>query len=161
QREVALLWIARVVCALASVGTVAVVGVLGARGYSKRVGLAAAALMAVVPLEVLQAHYTSTDPLLTLCVTATLLAAVHLAERDSAPAAILAGALAGLGFSTKYTGLALIVAPGWAVLEIGWRRRSPWRLTQLGLAVAVGFALAFSIGCPQCVLRSDLMLGAM
>jgi hypothetical protein len=53
------------------------------------------------------------------------------------------------------------VLPAWAVLEAAWRARSLRRCLALAAAVALGFAVAFFVACPQCVLRADLMLAAI
>ena len=56
------LLVGRVVAASFSVMVVCLVGLFATRLHSVRAGLFAAALMAVAPLSVMQAHYISTDP---------------------------------------------------------------------------------------------------
>jgi 4-amino-4-deoxy-L-arabinose transferase-like glycosyltransferase len=155
------LLLARLITATAGTLNVLAVGALGWRCYSPQAGLLAAALMAVVPLEVMQAHYASADPLLGLCITLALLLACELARRGSAGMALLAGAASGLAFSAKYTGLVALGAASWAILEIAVRDRSPRPLVRLVPALLAGFVVAVTIACPPCVLQSDLMLRAM
>lgn len=153
--------IARWISAAASVATVALGGLLARRMYSPGVGLATAALLAVLPFEAMQVHYAAVDTLLTTCVALTLLASWALVQRGTARAALLAGGAAGLAFSTKYTGIAAGAAVGWAIIEHGWRERSLARLLGLALAALAGFAVAVLVACPPCVLRADRMLEAM
>jgi hypothetical protein len=149
--------VARVVSALASVLAVGVVGALGVRMYGRRAGLLAMAFMAVVPAEVVQAHYASVDVVLMLACAATLLAAHALATRGGVGAALLAGAASGLAFTSKYPGGVMVVPVAWAVLEHALRERAWSRVVSLGLAAAAAFAGAVVLTCPPCVLHSDLM----
>jgi 4-amino-4-deoxy-L-arabinose transferase-like glycosyltransferase len=153
--------IARGVSALAGSLNVVAVGVLGARFYSRETGLLAAAFMAVLPLDAIQSHYASVDPLLELWITLALLASCELIRRGTAPMALLAGAAGGFAFATKYTGLIAAGAAAWATLEVARRERSLPCVLRLGGAALLGFGLAVALSCPPCVLQSGLMLGAM
>src|SRR5690606_14368706 len=96
------LYMARLVAATASTLNVLAVFVLGWRAFSPQVGLLAAAFMAVVPMEAMQTHYASPDPLLELCVTLALIAVCELARaqgRVRIALALAAGAASGLAFS--------------------------------------------------------------
>ena len=59
-------WIARIVSAVAGAVTSLALGALAWRAYGARVGIAAAALWAAFPLEVVQVHYASVDVVLAL-----------------------------------------------------------------------------------------------
>jgi hypothetical protein len=152
---------ARVVTALVGVANVALVGLLGWRCYSMRVGLVAAALWAVLPLDAVQVHYASVDGLLTAWFTLTLLVAHALALRGGLMRALIGGVCVGLAFSTKYTGLGAL---GAFVVPLVVRLRSGDGLVAtvgLGAAVVVGVAVGITAGCPPCVLRPDDLLGAL
>jgi len=157
----AALYVARLVAAAASLANVALVGVLAWRLASPRAGLVAAALMAVVPVESMQAHYVSVDPLLGACTTLALLLACTLATRGTVAIALAAGAAAGLAFSAKYTGLVTFGACGWAILEVCTRERSIVPLLRLLPATVAGFLVFVALACPPCVLQSELMFHAM
>jgi 4-amino-4-deoxy-L-arabinose transferase-like glycosyltransferase len=149
--------VARIVSAAAGVATVAVVGLLARRAYGDRAGIAAAALCAVFPLEIVQVHVASVDVVLFLASAATLLASLGLAGRGRALRASLAGLTAGFAFAAKYTGAVMLAPVAWAILEAAWRDRSIRSAAQLGGAALAGFALAVLLACPYCVF-SQLML---
>jgi 4-amino-4-deoxy-L-arabinose transferase-like glycosyltransferase len=158
----------RAVSATMGVATIALVGITGARMYSPRVGMAAAALTSVVPFHAMHSHIAATDVVLTACTALTLLCAFSLArDNGNGGHALLAGVAAGLTFASKYTGLAMLVPVAWAILE---RLRQAWNRDRksvvalgamLGLASLLGFAAAFTVGCPGCVLHPHEMLSAM
>jgi 4-amino-4-deoxy-L-arabinose transferase-like glycosyltransferase len=154
-------YIGRVISAVAGVITVALVGVLATRLYSRRAGFYAAALMAVIPLEVMQTHYASVDVLQAMFGALTLLLSWRLAERGGALAALLAGVPAGLAFGTKYTGVVTVVAPLWTALELAWPQRAFGRLLGLSTAVLAGFVVGALVACPLCFSRHDQVLIAM
>ncbi len=154
-------WIARIVSAAAGVATSIVVGALAWRAYGPRVGIAAAAFWAVFPLEVVQVHYASVDVVLALACSLTLLASFELARRGRVLDAALAGTAAGLSLAAKYTGAVMLAPVVWALAEATWRDRSTRRLLQRGAAALAGFATAVLLGCPACVLRSDLLIGSL
>jgi len=155
------LGILRGVSALAGIATVGLVGLAGVRLYGKPVGLGAAALIAVAPLHAMQAHVASTDVLLTAWVPVALLTAWRLGTGGAASSAVAAGAVAGLAFATKYTGLALLAPAGWAVAESAWQARSPARLVGLGGAALAGFAVTAALACPPCALHAGDVLTTM
>ncbi len=151
------LYVARAIAATAGVVDVGVVGLLGWRCFSAPVGLAAAALFAVLPLEAAQVHYASVDSLVTSCFTLALLVSHALALRGGIVRAGLAGVCVGLAFATKYTGLGALgglLVP----LLVQARGGSRWATAvALGVAVVIGLGAGIAVGCPPCVLRpSDL-----
>jgi hypothetical protein len=155
------IFVVRVVSAMLSVANVGLVGVLGWRCFSAPVGLLAAALMAVLPLDAVEVHYASVDGLLTACFTLTLLAGHALAVRGGVVRALLAGACVGLAFATKYTGLGALgalIVPLLARLRSG----SGWvAAVALAVAVVVGLGVGVLVGCPPCVLRPPDLLAAL
>src|SRR2546422_5411139 len=95
---------ARIVSAAAGVLTVGVVGVLANRMYSRRVGLAATALMAVAPLHALHVHIAATDVTLTAFAALTLLAPHAPAGGPRPPLPAPPRLAARLGPPTQYNG---------------------------------------------------------
>ena len=91
----------RALSALADVGTVALVFLLGSRMYDRRTGLLASALVAVSVLHVQLSHFLTVDTLLTLLVTACLYFLYRVASRGRAVDSAAAGALLGLALATK------------------------------------------------------------
>jgi hypothetical protein len=114
--------------------------------------------MAVVPLEVLQSHYASVDSLLVACGTLAVLLALGLAAQGGPASAALAGGAAGLAFGAKYTGLAALVPVAVAIVAQTRATGTPRRALGLGLAAAGGFAAAFCLACPPCLLRADVLV---
>jgi hypothetical protein len=153
--------IARILSATAGVVTTALVGLLAARMYGLRVGIAAAALWAVLPLEVVQVHYASVDVVLALGCALTLAASFELARRGRTLDAALAGAAVGIASTAKYTGAVMGATVAWAVVEAMRRDRSARRLLARAAAALGGLAIAVLLGCPPCVLRPELSIGAL
>jgi hypothetical protein len=101
--------IARVSSAVLGVLGVVASGMLGAVVGGRRVGLIAAGLTAISYLLVRDAHFGVNDALVTLLVTLGLISCVRIAQGGSRRAYLAAGVLAGLAFSAKYYGVALLV----------------------------------------------------
>jgi hypothetical protein len=149
--------LARSVSAVTGVVTVLLMGIGGHVMYGPTVGLVALLLMAVAPLHAVYGHLGTTDTTLVAFITATLLAAYGAARSTRRAPLLLAGAMAGFAFASKYTGLACIVPVGWAILERR-RREDSYRPLLAALALAAGaFAAAFALACPPCVLHPERM----
>lgn len=153
--------VARGVSAAAGVVSVLLIGALARRLESRRAGLLAAAFLAVVPIEATQPHYVSVDVLQNCSVILALIAGCVLIEREGHAWALLGGMAAGFAFGTKYSGVAALAAPGWAALEVGFRRRSLLRTITLGTAALAGFAAGVLGSCPPCVLNYQATLEAL
>ncbi len=141
------LLVGRALAALFDLGTVALTLALGRRVYGERVGLLAAAFVALMVLHVQQAHFYTADVPLAFFVLGTLLFAVRLAEGGRPHQALLAGAWAGLAVGTKFSavllvlplGVALMVNPAPALPGRCWAR---WRRgLECGGAALVAFVL--------------------
>jgi hypothetical protein len=156
------IFVARLVNATAGLASVVLVGLLAWRCFSAAIGLAAAAFMAVLPLEAMQAHYASVDSLLTGLFALTLLAGHALATRGTVASALVSGACVGLAFATKYNGLGALGALVVPLVVGGWRGGG-WttRVVALGAAVVAGIGFGVLVGCPPCVLRSSAMFEEM
>lgn len=152
------LYVCRVVAAAAGVVNVGLVGLLGGRCFSAPVGLAAAALFAVLPLEAAQVHYASVDSLTITFIALALLASHALALHGGLGRAAVAGVCVGLAFATKYTGLGALgglLVPLFAQARGGRR----WAVgLGLGVMVGVGLGAGIAAGCPPCVLRPSRLL---
>ncbi len=102
--------------------TIPAVYCLGARAFGRRVGLLAAAFLAVSPLHTFHSHYPYRDVPMVLALTLTLTACLMLAARPSA--AVYAGAAAGAGLTIALKPAGLVVAaPLATALLLAWRRR--------------------------------------
>ncbi len=94
--------------------SVAVIYRVGCQLRSRRVGLLAAAILAVTPAEVILCHYQKAEPLLVLTVLLALAALIRWWQHDSMGRALLAGAAIGLACAVKYNAAPLVV-PAFAV----------------------------------------------
>ncbi len=139
--------------ATAGVGAVAATAWLGHRAAGARVGLLAAAMLAVNTYAVRDSHFAVTDTAASLAAALALVAILGLLEGRSWRAVVLAGIAVGLAAATKYPagalGIALLVA-----LPMGGRGDLGGRLRWLGLAglVATLCALAAFLFCNPWIL---------
>ena len=100
----------RAISALADVGTVAIVFLLGSRMYDRRTGLLASALVALAVIHVQLSHFLTVDTLLTLLVAAALYFMYRVASRGRTADSMIAGALLGLALATKVSVAPLLAA---------------------------------------------------
>lgn len=135
----------RVVTALLGSATVWLTFRIGREVGSERIGLLAAAQVAVLPLHVRESHFILTDVPLTALTTLT----VYLATRVEHVKYWIAGATAGLAAASKYNGGVVLVA---ALVGIVRRRQSlSDRLRMLAVTTAAA-AVAFLLATPYAVL---------
>jgi len=153
--------VSRCVGALLAVATVAIVGLAAKRMYSAGAGLAAAGLMAVVPLHAMDTHVANPDVVLTACSALTLLLVLPLASSGSAWAAAAAAFAAGLAFTAKYTGLAMIVPVGWAILEHAARTRRLKKALLAGVVAIAAYLATLSVFCLPCFTRWNELLDVL
>lgn len=113
----------RVVSALAGSASILLLYFLAARLAGRRVGVISAALLAVFPLHVTSSRYLKEDSLLVFFILATALAVVKAAQDNRKAFLYLAGILAGLTASTKYSGVLAI----FIVLAAPWLRSRTWK----------------------------------
>jgi len=99
----------RVLSALADTATVALVFLIGARWYGRRVGLLAAALLALAVMHIQQAHFFVPDPLMTMFAVAAVYFLIRVAHRGRLRDSVFAGLAIGLGIATKVTVAPLLV----------------------------------------------------
>ena len=122
--------VGRALSALFDTGSILVVGLLGRRLAGPRIGLLAAALVAVLPFEVQVAHFYAVDTVLVFFVLLTLLGCVRLAQgpRHAAGSPPHAGEGSGEQYPEELV----------AGIEIAF----PWRAWGYGLFVGAAFGLA-------------------
>jgi len=133
---------ARVVTVVAAVATIIVVFLFARRILGDFGGIVSALLLAAAPLHVLNSHYGTVDVTQALFVALALLFSVRLGKSGRWQDCAWAGAMAGLAASTKYSGIAVVVAP-LVVLLLTARGRARKLLIVLGCA-----ALAFALTSP-------------
>jgi 4-amino-4-deoxy-L-arabinose transferase-like glycosyltransferase len=144
--------------AVALIGTL-VVGLAywaGARFYERRVGLVAAALMAVAFLPVFYSKHALNDVVTLAPLSAALVGALLAYERGRWFDWALAGGAVGAATATKYTaGAMLLTAAVAAGLRIH-RQRAELRRVLAGLAIAgVAFVVLFLLLDPFALIQLD------
>src|SRR5438132_4365819 len=126
--------------ALAGVATVIVLFQAVRRSFGPIAGLIAAVVMALTPVAVLMFRFNNPDPLLTFLLVFAAWAVVRGLEDGRFRWAILASALVGLAFLTKYL-QAYLVLPAfalvWVVAVHGSLRRRVAGLAIAGLTTPV------------------------
>ncbi len=143
--------VGRALSALADVGSVALVYLLGRRLRGRGVGLLAAAFLALAPLHIQVSHYYAVDTLLTCLALLALYLALDLRDHPSAARGRMVGLAWGAAIATKLTALPL-AAPIGVAWYLGLRRRAPqdgragvrWALREAagGLALTATMAAA-------------------
>jgi 4-amino-4-deoxy-L-arabinose transferase-like glycosyltransferase len=139
---------ARLLSVAIAAGTIALVHQAGLR-WGARAALAAAALVAVLPMHVRESHFALTDTPLTFAAVLTLLLTLRACERPSLRAFLFAGAAAGLAAGIKYNGLMAVSMPLVAVLALE-RGRHPARAAA-ALVVVASCVAAFFLTTPYAI----------
>jgi 4-amino-4-deoxy-L-arabinose transferase-like glycosyltransferase len=147
---------ARVAVALIGTLVVGLVYWAGTRFYERRVGLVAAALMAVAFLPVFYSKHALNDIVAIAPITVALVACLLIYERGAWTDWALAGAAIGAATATKYTAgamlLVVLVAAGLRVQ----RDRSELRRALVGLATAAAALLVvFALLNPYALVNFD------
>jgi len=121
--------------------TCALLVVLGTRLAKPSVGLVAGLMAAVYLPLVANTTQLLSDPLFSLLMVLTLLAADHYRRRPSLLRAVVIGLVLGVAILTRANGalvaVPLVVWMAWASRRAGW----PMALARAGLAAAVGVAV--------------------
>ncbi len=156
-----LLLLGRVLSFLAGLGVVLVTGLLARRVAGPRAGLFAAFVAALLPALVARGGFAMVDPYATLFVAACLLFTER--TRTAEPGrdgreAVLAGAMAGFAFASKYPSILVSLSFALAV----WLSRPSWRerlrLWTLGSLGAIGAAL---LAMPGLVFAPESVLAGL
>jgi hypothetical protein len=141
----------RLLSALVGASTAVATGILGARVWSPRAGLIAAALVAVSPLHVLNSHYVKQDVPVTFLIVLAYLAYERLwsPPPDGPPelhakaegSLMTAAAITGVAFSTHYYAIFLAIPLAWSAAR-GARDRVD-AVRRIAIAAAVSAAVFF------------------
>jgi hypothetical protein len=126
--------------------TIAMLYVFGRRLIGSRAALLGAAVFALAPLQVLEAHRINPDAPLLLMILLTSHVAVLGYESRRWSGILVAFFLAGLAGGFKYSGPAAAAVPAW--LTLTWPGAAPWRHRAVWLLA--GGALTFlgmALGC--------------
>jgi 4-amino-4-deoxy-L-arabinose transferase-like glycosyltransferase len=145
---------ARIVVALIGTLVVGLVYWAGARFYDRRVGLVAAAVMAVAFLPLFYSKHALNDTVTMAPVAVALVGCLLVYERGRWVDWLLAGGAIGVATATKYTaGAMVIVLLVAAALRVA-RDRSALKPALVGFAVAIGaLLLCFAILNPFAILH--------
>jgi len=138
--EVDPLLVGRGLSAVSDLATIVLTLLLGREVFGEKVGVLAASMLSVTVLHVQQAHFYTSDCLLTCFVTCGLLFSARVTQRGRTVDAILAGVAVGLAIGTKASAL-LMLLPLWVGCSV---RRDDPRLTwkcrlYSGLFILVAF----------------------
>jgi 4-amino-4-deoxy-L-arabinose transferase-like glycosyltransferase len=146
--------IARVLTALMGTATVYFVYLIGKHLRGGGLGLAAAALMAILPGHVVHSHYATVDVPAAFLITVMFVAVLRFFGRAELSSYLVAGLLLGLAVATKYTVVVavipLIAAHFFATDEYG--DAPPPLYPVAGIVVA---ALAFYAATPFLLVLTD------
>ncbi len=137
----------RYLSVLYSLLTVVLTYAAGRAGFDRRVGVAAAVLVALSPLMVQHAHYATPNAQTTMFTTAALLAALVIFRgRYSRRLTVyfVGGLLVGLTMAARYNAVVVGLPVGLAMLADTWRHRR-WGVLVIG---AAAMPLGFVIGMP-------------
>jgi hypothetical protein len=126
----------RVVVALFGVATVLAVYLVGARLYSRRVGLVAALLLAVMPYHVIVTRQVLLDGPMVLFATLTLYCVVRFVQDQKLVWSLAAGAMFGVTMLTKESSIVL-AAGVYIFFALSPQVRRPMRAALPSLAVTV------------------------
>ena len=132
----------RTLSALADTGSIALVFLLGRRLYGSRVGLLAAALMALAVVHIQQSHFYRPETFIVLLTLASFLFMLRVAERRRLRDSLLLGLFVGLAFATKVSAVPLLLP---LALTYGYRlshaiREPPGQLRQAHVRGVVAHA---------------------
>lgn len=117
--------VGRALMALADLGTVYLVFLLGKRLYGVGPGLLAAALSAFTVLQIQLAHFFAVDPVSTTFTLLALYGAILMYSRRSVGAAVITGVGIALAVASKFSAAPVAFAPLAAVYFSLTRRPSP------------------------------------
>ena len=162
----------RALSALADVGTVLLVLVLGSRLFGRRVGLLASLFAALAVIHIQLSHFFAVDTILSLFAVASIYFTYRIAVYGRLRDSVFVGILVGLGLATKVSMLpiygALVVAHVmFAFVALGDREPTiqgvsqRWRTAAIGLATAVAVSgLAVFLVQPYMFLDWDRFYGS-
>ena len=155
-------YVGRSIMALADVGTVFFVYLLGKRIYDRCVGLLAAALVTLAVVHIQNSHFYRPEPLLILFLAASFWFMLQMMERRRLRDSALLGLFVGLTFATKVSvlplALPLILAYGFRLFSTsggGWSvpsEREAARVLAHGLLAGIVAVAVFFFTTPYAFL---------
>ena len=162
-------YVGRTIMALADVGTVFIVYLLGRRIFDRRVGLLAAALVALAVVHIQHSHFYRPEPLLIFFLAAAFWSMLQLLERRRLRDSALLGLFVGLTLAAKVSVLPLVLplvlAYGFRLFtttEGTWTAPSPREQGRVGAQALVAAATAagvFFITTPYALLDAGQFVG--
>jgi 4-amino-4-deoxy-L-arabinose transferase-like glycosyltransferase/DNA-binding beta-propeller fold protein YncE len=152
----------RVISAVCGAGTAALIAMLGARLYGRRIGMLAGFLMAATVLHVQNSHFATSDVPLAFLVLLTLNFLVRVVESGSLRHYLAAGFAAGLAVATKFSALPILLPIGIAVLYRWMVEGRKPRVLLWGAGALLLLVVGFGLGQPYAILdfhafRSDIV----
>ena len=155
-------YIGRSITAVADVGTVFMVYLLGKRMFSRRVGLLASALVAVAVVHIQHSHFYRPEPLQVFFMAVSFWYMLQVVERRRLRDSLLLGIFVGLTFAAKVSVLPLLLPLALAYAfrlyttpEGGWSSPSPKEAPRVIVQALAGGAMAavvFFITTPYALL---------
>jgi len=145
--------VGRVVTLICALGCILVTWRVARRLFGRAGGVAAAVLLAVTPLFVINAHYLTADVPMLFWVSLTLLAATHVLAGGGRRWYILSGVFLGLAAGTRYQGAlaAFLILVAHLMREnkneeteqnkLPWRQRAACQLSARDLWIAAGVSI--------------------
>ena len=162
-------YIGRSIAALADVGTVFMVYLLGKRIYGRRVGLLASALVALAVVHIQHSHFYRPEPLLVFFLMASFWFMLQVMERRRLRDSALLGLFVGLTFATKVSVLPLalplaLVYGFWLFRPStsGWSMPSEWETARVlghGLLAGIVAVAVFFFTTPYAILDISEFVG--
>ena len=161
----------RMISALADVGTVVLVYLLGSRLYGRREGLLASALLALAVLHIQASHFYAVDTMLGFFTVASLFFLFRVAREGRLRDSLIAGTLIGLGLATKVSQAPIYIVFFTAHLLYAFsavggtgglpvRASVRWRSAVQGLAAGVWVSVVvFVVAQPYTLLDWSRFLG--
>ena len=142
----------RTLSALADVGTVLMVFVLGRRVYGRNVGLLAAGLTALAVIHVQHSHFYRPETFTVLLTLASIWATLRMVEKRRLRDSVLLGVIVGLALAPKVNVLP-ILAPlalgyGYRILDEAdglWDEITPAMLARIAGHAALGGVVALAV----------------
>ncbi|HYI43972.1 MAG TPA: glycosyltransferase family 39 protein [Actinomycetota bacterium] len=151
QHPETIFFIARLTTAVLGCVGVWLMYLAGARLFGRRTGLIAAAITAVAPLVVYQAHLAVNDVPMLVPVALSLFGSAGVLRKGRTVDYLIAGAAVGLAAATKYTaGIVLLPLIGAAVVQFGKEKKPALRGLGIALIASAG---GFFVGNPFAVLN--------
>jgi len=155
--------IARTVTALIGAATVYTVAAIGTRFYNRRVGIAAALLLAAAPLHVEMSHVATTDVAMVFLAAVSIFFAIRASECGERRYYLAAGFFGGLAMAAKYTAVLIVPALIASHVVYSFSGGGKGKLTKHFsfniIATGFVFAAGFLIGAPYSLIDYKTFLG--